>query len=105
MRPDVCGACYQNDTYHIGYAAAKTTEADLTKVNYEKHTDVGKFIPFMTKNEVEEGVGHHSIICYAGQYYAVYHARDYHSNLVGDQRTARICKLFFNDGIITAERM
>lgn len=99
------GACYQNDTYHIGYAAAKTTEGDLTKVEYEKHTDDGEFVPFMTKNEVEEGVGHHSVICYEGQYYAVYHARDYDSTLTGDQRTARICKLHFNDGIITAERM
>lgn len=99
------GACYQNDTYHIGYAAAKTAEGDLTKVCYEKHTDNGKFVPFMTKNEVEEGVGHHSVICYEGQYYAVYHARDYNSTLTGDQRTARICKLHFGDGVITAERM
>ena len=99
------GACYQNDTYHIGYAAAKTTEVDLRKVSFQKHTDDGKFVPFMTKNEVEEGVGHHSVIFYDGQYYAVYHARDYDSKLAGDQRTARICKLHFNDGVIMAERM
>ena len=99
------GACFENDTYHIGYAAAKTTEQDLTKVTYEKHTHNGKFVPLMTKNEVEEGVGHHSVICYDGQYYAIYHARDYDSIMPGDQRTARICKLHFHDGIITAERM
>ena len=101
------GACFENETYHIGYAAAKTTEQDLTKVVYEKHTDGGKFVPLMTKNKVEEGVGHHSVILYEGQYYAVYHARDYDTDprLVGDQRTARISKLHFNDGIITAERM
>lgn len=100
------GACYQNDTYHIGYAAAKTDEQDLTGVTYEKHTDYGKFVPLMTKNEVEEGVGHHSVICYEGQYYAVYHARDYASDPgLTDQRTARICKLHFENGIVTAERL
>lgn len=40
---------FTNDTYHIGYAVAKT---------------------------IEEGVGHHSVIKIDGQYYAVYHARD-----------------------------
>ena len=61
----------------------------------------------MTKNDVEEGVGHHSVICYDGQYYAVYHARDYSPDprLTGDQRTARICKLHFKDGIVSAEKM
>ena len=101
------GACYQNDTYHIGYAAAKSTEPDLTKVIFEKHTDNGNFVPLMTKNDVEEGVGHHSVICHEGQYYAVYHARDYTPDprLLTDQRTARICKLFFNTGVITVEAM
>ena len=99
------GACYQNDTYHIGYCAAKTDEPDLRKVAYEKHTNAGAFVPLMTKNAVEEGVGHHSVILYDGQYYAVYHARDYDSQLTGDQRTARICKLHFADGVITAESM
>ena len=101
------GACYQNDTYHIGYAAAKSTQTDLTKVVFEKHTEAGSFAPLMTKNDEEEGVGHHSVIFYEGQYYAVYHARDYSSDprLTADQRTARICKLHFKDGIITAEKM
>ncbi len=101
------GACYQNDTYHIGYASAKTTEPDLRKVSFAKHTAEGKFAPLMTKNEVEEGVGHHSVIYWQGQYYAVYHARDYEPDacLTVDQRTARICKLRFSDGVITAERM
>ncbi len=101
------GACYQNDTYHIGYCSAESTEPDLRKVCYEKHTDGGKFAPLMTKNSVEEGVGHHSVICWQGQYYAVYHARDYEpdARLTVDQRTARICKLHFNEGIITVEQM
>ncbi len=101
------GACYQNDTYHIGYSSAMSTEPDLTKVTYIKHTADGRFDPLMTRNEVEEGVGHHSVICWQGQYYAVYHARDLQpdARLTGDQRTARICKLHFQDGVITAERI
>ena len=99
------GACYQNDTYHIGYASAKTRESDLREITFEKHTDNGCFAPLMTKNDVEEGVGHHSVINWQGQYYAVYHARDYktYPELGEEQRTARICKLAFCDGIITKQ--
>ena len=42
-----------------------------------------------------------------GQWYAVYHARDYGDNdgaSAFDARNARICKLHVEDGIITAER-
>ena len=100
------GACFQNDTYHIGYAAARTDETDLTKVDFVKHTENGGFAPVMMGNEYEEGVGHHSVLYYNGQYYAVYHARDIDPDpaLQGDKRTARICKLHVQDGIITAER-
>lgn len=100
------GACFQNDTYHIGYAAAHTTEPDLTKVEFIKHTADGKFSPTMVGNDVEEGVGHHSVLLYKGEYYAVYHARDVVKDpyLTGDRRTARICKLHVQDGLITAER-
>jgi len=98
------GACYQNDTYHIGYAAAKSDEADLTKVDFVKHTDNGKWVPTMIKNDVEEGVGHHSVIKLDGQYYAIYHARD---KVVPEgvkvHRTARMCKLSVDNGIIKAE--
>ena len=60
----------------------------------------------MMGNEYEEGVGHHSVLKYEGQYYAVYHARDFSPDpaLQEDKRTARICKLHVKDGIITAER-
>ncbi len=100
------GACYQNDTYHIGYASACTTQPELTEVRYEKHTEGGKFAPLMTGNGEEEGVGHHSVIFWQGQYYAVYHARDPEPDpgLPLDQRTARICRLEFRDGVITAHR-
>ena len=99
------GACYENDTYHIGYAAAKTREADLTKNDFVKHTKNGAFDPVMIKNDFEEGVGHHSVLKLDGQYYAVYHGRDLiEDGLRGDRRTARICKLSVKDGVITAER-
>ena len=100
------GGCYENDSYHIGYAAAKTTEPDLKKVDLLKHTDGGKFDPVLIKNGFEEGTGHHSVIKYKGEYYAIYHGRDYGSLDGGysEQRTARVCKLHVKDGIITAER-
>ena len=101
------GACFQNDTYHIGYAAAKSDEQDLTKVDFVKHTAPdGSFDPVMIKNEFEEGVGHHSVLKRNGQYYAIYHGRDLHPEAddPADRRTARICKLHVKDGVITAER-
>ena len=101
------GGCFEDDTYHVGYAAAKTDETDLTKIDFVKHTDGEKFAPVIIKNEYEEGTGHHSVIKHNGQYYAIYHARDYTENVRDgyvEARTARICKLHIKDGIITAER-
>ncbi|MBO5313576.1 MAG: family 43 glycosylhydrolase [Clostridia bacterium] len=101
------GGCYGNDSYHIGYASARSTEGDLTKVHFVKHTNNGKFAPVIYKNDFEEGTGHHSVIKYKGQYYAIYHARDIslekHDESVKG-RTARVCKLHVNDGIIIAEQ-
>lgn len=101
------GGCFQDDTYHIGYSAAKTSEQDLTKVEYIKHTDNGKFSPVLIKNDFEEGTGHHSVIKYKGEYYAIYHGRDYKETSSDDYeeaRKARVCRLIVNDGIIVAER-
>ncbi len=101
------GGCYQDDTYHIGYSAAKTDETDLTNINFVKHTDNGKFSPVMIKNDFEEGTGHNSVIKYKGEYYAIYHGRDYHSNNSSkyvEARTARICRLNVDNGLITATR-
>ena len=100
------GGCYQDDTYHIGYAVAKSDETDLTRVDFVKHTENGAFAPVIIKNEFEEGTGHHSVIKYRGEYYAVYHGRDYGALDGGyrEARTARICRLTVKDGIITAER-
>jgi len=102
------GGCFQNDTYHIGYAAAHTTNPDLTAVDYIKQTDNGSFSPVLIKNDIEEGTGHHSVIKIDGQYYAIYHGRDLtpsENSSYSEARTARICKLHVKDGSITAERM
>lgn len=101
------GGCFENDTYHIGFAAAKSDEANLKKVDFVKYTDNGKFSPVIIKNEFEEGTGHHSVIKYKGEYYAIYHGRDYcdkNTSEYIEARTARICKLIVDNGKITAER-
>lgn len=101
------GNCYEQPTYYIGYARAKTDETDLTKIKFEKYPDENTYHPVLKANEFEEGTGHHSMIKENGQWYAIYHARDYDDGLSAnsfDARNARICKLNVNDGIITAER-
>lgn len=99
------GNCYEQLTYYVGYARAKTSENDLTKIKFEKYPDDRTYFPILKANEFEEGTGHNSMIKENGQWYAVYHARDYGDELNSfDARTARICKINVNDGILTAER-
>lgn len=100
------GACFENETYHIGYTSARSGEDDLTKVDFVKHTDNGRFAPLLIRNGFEEGVGHNSVIKLDGEYYMIYHGRDYTNGErePGDRRTARICRLHVKDGVITAER-
>lgn len=100
------GGCFQDETYHVGYAVAKSDEEDLTKVDFVKHTNGDRFAPVLIKNEYEEGTGHHSVIKHEGVYYAIYHARDYayRENGLIEARDARICRLHIEDGKITAER-
>ncbi|MCR5523028.1 MAG: glycoside hydrolase family 43 protein [Clostridia bacterium] len=99
------GSCYENEHYFIGYARAKTDETDLTKIKFEKYPDANTYSPVFSSNEWEEGAGHHSMIKYRGQWYAVYHARNKEPDgLSGDRRNARICRMNVNNGIITADR-
>ena len=101
------GNCFEQPTYYIGYARAKTDETDLRKIKFEKYPDDRTYCPVMKANDFEEGTGHHSIIKENGQWYAIYHARDYDDGLGADAfdaRNARICKLNVKDGIITAEQ-
>ncbi len=99
--------CYQDDTYHIGYAVAKTNEQDLKKVDFVKVKENNKFSPLIIKNSFEEGTGHHSVIKYKNEYYAIYHGRDYievDEPEYTERRTARICKIDVFEGTIKAER-
>lgn len=96
--------CYKDETYHVGYAATKSDEQDLTKIDLVKFPESGDFDPVLIRNDFEEGTGHNSVIKYRGEYYAIYHARDYGMQHLGEARTARVCKLNVKDGIITAER-
>lgn len=102
------GGCFENDSYHLGYAVAKTDEQDLTKVEFTKHTDNGKFDPLIIKNDIEEGTGHNSVIKIDDQYYIIYHARDakcgINSDNYSEQRTGRYCKMHVKDGVLSAER-
>ncbi len=101
------GNCYEQPTYYIGYARAKTDETDLTKIEFEKYPDDNTYSPVLSANDFEEGTGHHSMIRENGEWYAIYHARDYDDGLDAsafDARNARICKMHVKDGIITAER-
>ena len=100
------GGCYQDDSYHVGYAVAKSKEQDLTRVEFKKVTNNGSFCPLMIKNSFEEGTGHHSIEKYNGEYYAFYHGRDIGQVSDGpfdDIRSARVCKLHVNNGVLVAE--
>ena len=98
--------CFMDDTYHLGYAVAKTDEEDLTKVNWTKHTLDGRFDPVMMKNEYEEGTGHNSVIKIEDQYYVVYHARDYEKdgNPHWKCRSGRFCPMQVEDGVLILNR-
>ncbi len=99
------GGRYEDETYFVGYAAAKTTEQDLTKVKFQKMPDDNTYAPLLRSNEWEEGTGHNSVIKVDGQYYIVYHARNTAlDGLQGDRRNARIAKMHVKDGKIEVER-
>jgi hypothetical protein len=99
------GGRYEDETYFVGYAAAKTTEQDLRKVDFKKMPDENTYAPLLRSNDWEEGTGHNSVIKVDDQYYCVYHARNVEADgLGGDRRNARIAKMHVKDGIITIER-
>ncbi len=100
------GNCYQSPYYYLGYAVAKTSENDLTKVKFKKYPSDNIYAPIIARNEFEEGTGHNSVIKYKGDYYAIYHGRDKGEIEKDDEdrRTARICKLIVDGEKITAER-
>ncbi len=101
------GNAYESEYYFVGYACAHTSENDLTKIKFNKYPSDDVYSPLLAKNDFEEGTGHNSVIEHNGEFYAVYHGRDWgkrNDKVYNECRTARICKLNVNDGIITAER-
>lgn len=100
------GNCFENIYYFVGYAYAHTSENDLTKIKFQKFPSDDVYRPLLAKNEFEEGTGHNSVIEHDGQFYAVYHARDWKNADEGytERRNARICKLNVCNETITAER-
>ena len=100
------GNCYENEYYYLGYAVAKTSETDLTKIKFTKYPDENTYAPLISKNEYEEGTGHNSVIKYDGEYYVIYHGRDVidDGRITGDKRTARICRLTLDGEKLTAVR-
>ena len=98
------GNCYEKPTYHIGYAVCKSESDKLNKLNFTKHV-TQNFCQLISTHEVETSTGHNSLINIDGQYYVVYHGRDISADMSQQPRTARICKLFAKDGILTVERI
>lgn len=99
------GNCYENEYYYLGYAVAETPENDLTKVRFTKYPSPDVYAPLVKKNEWEEGTGHNSMIEYKGEWYCVYHGRDWGVNAAGaDKRTARIAKIAVDGAKLTAIR-
>ncbi len=98
---------YEQENYHIGYATAPADGTDFMSAQYVKHKgDDGTFDPLMCKGSFEEGTGHHSVVEIDGEYYMFYHGRDLNlpeGTNMAHARTVRICKLHFNNGVITAE--
>ncbi len=99
------GNCFESEYYYVGYATAHSSESDLTKLKFTKYPSEDGYCPIIRANEVEEGPGHNSVIKVDGEYYMVYHARDWGAKENGDKnfdyRTARIAKLNVKDGVIT----
>ena len=44
------GNCFEQPTYYVGYARAKTNETDLTKIKFEKYPDDHTYHPVLKAN-------------------------------------------------------
>ena len=98
------GNCYEKDTYYIGYSVAHSNDMHLNKLKFGKYPDDNTYAPLIRSNEYEFGTGHNSVIDVDGQLYVVYHGRDGITPSPQDNRTARICKLFAENGVLRVER-
>jgi len=100
------GNCYQNEYYFLGCASSADSTDDLTRVKFSKQPSECEYAPVIAKNEFEAGTGHNSVIEVDGELYCIYHGRDIPPDLrlLGDSRTARICKLRAECGALRAVR-
>lgn len=96
--------CYFKPTYHLGYAAVKSDSDQLNKLLFVKHS-ADKFDPLLCSDDKEISTGHNSLIECDGQLYVVYHGRDAFSDCHKDDRTARVCKLLAENGVLHVEKM
>ena len=87
------GNCYQNEKYYIGYAYAYGKEDDLTKLSFQKYPNNNTYYPLISKNQVEEGTGHNSLLEIDGHYYVFYHGRDIIPGEKVKYRTARVAEI------------
>lgn len=92
------GNCYENEKYYIGYAVCKSGENDLTRLNFVKYPNENTYCPLISKNEVEEGTGHNSLLEKDGRYFVFYHGRDYTDT---ENRTARIAEIKVDKKILS----
>ena len=98
------GGCYQNDSYFIGYAVARSEGYDLTKLDFKKFPDDNTYLPLVRRSDSEEGTGHNSVLSERGRHYVFYHGRDLDApGVEPDERTARICELVINDGVLSVK--
>ncbi len=96
--------CYLKPTYHLGYAAVKSDNDMLNELDFVKHS-ANKYDPLLASDGEEISTGHNSLIEVDGQLYIVYHGRDAASDCHIDDRTARICKLIADNGVLRAEKL
>jgi len=100
------GACYQNQSYYIGYYTAHgTQDADLRTLPWKKYPNENTYYSVMNKaNGFVEGMGHNSVLYENGKYYIIYHGRDIGSRSdTQDTRCARIDELMVNGDRLSAE--
>ncbi len=94
------GNCYKSEYYYIGYARAHSAESDLTKLDFRKYPADDAYAPLLCKNASENGTGHNSILEEDGRYFLFYHGRDGGENGERENRTARICEISAEDGVL-----
>lgn len=93
---------FMKPTYHIGYAVSLDSSDKLNEIDFHRAFD--GYHPLIAADETEQSTGHNSVIDSNGQKYVVYHGRDISSDLTVNDRTARICKLFVQNGVLVVDR-